>query len=301
MAGKGKMVMGYVAGLLAGMAYGVNPLFGKPLIDAGVSILTMLFFRYAISVLVIGGWSLLSWRSLRVSWREFGWVTLLGMLFAISSLSLFASYCYIPSGLATTLIYLYPVMVALLMVMQKVYPSRRTWISIIVTFVGVALMCGTGEDLDIHPVGVSLALLSALSYAGYFVIVNRVKSIQSIAPYTITLYSLMSGATLYLVCLFVLDVDWNVGLSDSSNWLCLLGLALIPTTVALLGLTISTRLIGATKASVLGVTEPLTSIFIGVFLFREPMTVVGMVGVGLCLVAILFLMVGGKKGTDGEA
>ncbi|MBO4804644.1 MAG: DMT family transporter [Paludibacteraceae bacterium] len=290
MDGRSKMVVGYVAGLLAGMAYGVNPLFGKPLIDAGVSILTMLFFRYAISVLVIGGWAVVGMRSLKVSWREFGWLMLLGMLFAISSLSLFASYCYIPSGLATTLIYLYPVMVALLMVLQKVYPSRRTWISIIVTFVGVALMCGTGDSVDFHPIGILLAFFSALSYAGYFVIVNSVKSIQSIAPYTITLYSLSVGAALYLVCLFVLGVDWHVGLNDRSNWLCLLGLALIPTTVALLGLTISTRLIGATKAAVLGVTEPLTSIFIGVFLFYEPMTVSGMVGVGLCLVAILFLM-----------
>ncbi|MCQ2218274.1 MAG: DMT family transporter [Paludibacteraceae bacterium] len=289
------LAVGYFMGLLSGAAYGTNPLFGKPLIDAGVSILTMLFFRYFMSALIIGAWILLSRNSLKVTLRSFGWLTLLGMLFAISSLALFASYCYIPSGFATTLIYLYPVLVALLMVMLKVYPTKQTWLSIFVTFIGVVLLCSPGDNLSFHPIGVSLALLSALSYAGYFVIVNRVKSIRLVPPYMITFYSLLMGSCLFLCCLVVLNVDFRVGLDRLDSWGCLLGLALIPTTVALLGLTISTRLIGATKASVLGVTEPLTSILIGTFLFDEPMTMNVVVGVFLCLVAIVFLIVSPSK------
>lgn len=292
---RGIMATGYFMGLLAGAAYGTNPLFAKPLLDDGVSVLTMLFFRYFISALLIGGWMLLRKHSLKVSLREFGWLSLLGFLFATSSMALFASYCYIPSGFATTLIYLYPVMVAMLMALQGVYPSKRTWLSIVVTFVGVVLMCNPSESVEFQPVGILLAVVSALSYAGYFVIVNSVKSIRRVSPSTITCYSLISGSALFFLCILVLGVDVEAGLRWPDSCLRFLGLALIPTVVSILALTIATRLIGATKTSVLGVTEPLTSIFIGVFLFGEAMTAAGMLGVALCLSAILFLIVSPKE------
>lgn len=292
---RGIVATGYFMGLLAGAAYGTNPLFAKPLLDDGVSVLTMLFFRYFISALLIGGWMLLRKHSLKVSLREFGWLSLLGFLFATSSMALFASYCYIPSGFATTLIYLYPVMVAMLMALQGVYPSKRTWLSIVVTFVGVVLMCNPSESVEFQPVGILLAVVSALSYAGYFVIVNSVKSILRVSPSTITCYSLISGSALFFLCILVLGVDVEAGLRWPDSCLRFLGLALIPTVVSILALTIATRLIGATKTSVLGVTEPLTSIFIGVFLFGEAMTAAGMLGVALCLSAILFLIVSPKE------
>lgn len=288
---RGKLALGYFAGLLAGVAYGTNPMFGKPLFDAGVSVLTMLFFRYLLSAMVIGGWMLFRRERMKVTMNEFGWLMLLGLLFATSSLTLFASYCYIPSGFATTLIYLYPVFVALLMTLQRVFPTRQTWISIFVTFVGVALLCSPDEGISYHPMGVSLAILSALSYACYFVIVNSVEAVKPISPFHITFYSLLTGAFLFLVTLGVVSPDVTAGLSEVESWLNLLGLAIVPTTVSTLALTISTRLVGATKASVLGVTEPITSIVIGTILFAEPFTLNVAVGVFLCIAAIVFMIV----------
>ena len=118
-----KRLIGLVAGIIAGVSYGTNPLFGKALIESGVPILVMLFFRYGIAAAILAVWMLLRKETFRAGRREIGLLVLLGLFFAGSSLTLFFSYDYIPSGLATTLVYLYPVFVALIMVFLRIYPS----------------------------------------------------------------------------------------------------------------------------------------------------------------------------------
>ena len=44
--------MGYVAGIAAGVSYGTNPFFGKALVESGVPIMVMLFFRYGIAAVI---------------------------------------------------------------------------------------------------------------------------------------------------------------------------------------------------------------------------------------------------------
>ena len=59
-------LIGLAAGIAAGVSYGMNPLFAKPLLADGVSIPTMLFFRYAISVIIMAVWMKLKGESFRV-------------------------------------------------------------------------------------------------------------------------------------------------------------------------------------------------------------------------------------------
>lgn len=44
-------IIGYPAGIITGITYGLNPLFGVPLMKNGAAIESILFFRYAIAVL----------------------------------------------------------------------------------------------------------------------------------------------------------------------------------------------------------------------------------------------------------
>ena len=99
-----------------GVAYGLNPLFAKPLINAGASIESILFFRYTIAVLLLGGYLLIRKESFKISLRQSAILLALGLLFTASSTFLFESYKYIASGLATTLVFLFPVLVAIIMV-----------------------------------------------------------------------------------------------------------------------------------------------------------------------------------------
>ena len=211
-----RRVIGLICGIVSGIAYGTNPLFAKPLLQSGVPILVMLFFRYGFSALILGMWILGRKEAFHIQKSEIGILSLLGLLFAGSSIFLFASYEFIPSGLATTLVYLYPVFVALIMVFLRFYPSWQTWLSIIATFGGILLLSSPSQGSQIRLPGIILAVVSALCYSFYLVIVNRSSRIRHVSENTLTLYALFAGTALFAILRLiqggttVCDAQWPV-------------------------------------------------------------------------------------------
>lgn len=266
-------------------------MFGKPLLDAGVSVLSMLFFRYSISVVLLGGWMLFKKETFKVTWSEFRLLIVLGILFAGGSLFLFEAYRLIPAGLATTLVYLYPIFVAIIMLFLKVYPTWQVWLSIATTVAGVVVLSWPGGGVTLNWVGMLLAAISALSYSLFLIIVNRSRRIKHISEHALTFYALIVGATLFLSYHMTEGIPLTQGIVTLYDVFNLIGLAIFPTMIAMITLSISTRLIGATKTAVLGVFEPLTGILIGILMFSEPMTANILTGVVICVAAVLFLVI----------
>ena len=287
---KKRRLAGYLAGFIAGVSYGTNPLFAKPLLESGVPVLVMLLFRYGISAAILAIWMLAKREQFRIKGNEIALLVLLGILFACSSLFLFFSYEFIPSGLATTLVYLYPVFVALIMVFLRFYPSWQTWLSIIATFGGILLLSSPSTGASIRIPGIILAVASALSYAFYLVIVNRSKRIKNVSEHTLTLYALLTGAFLFAAIRALQGGSITEGINTASDWGNLIGLAIVPTMISLLTLAVSSRYIGPTKTSILGVFEPLTAILIGTLLFGEPLTMKMVIGVAVCISAVAFMV-----------
>ena len=174
-------IIGYPAGIITGITYGLNPLFAVPLMNNGATIESILFFRYSFAVVLLGAFLILTKQSFRITARQAGVLLALGLLYTSSSIFLFEAYNYIASGLATTLIFLYPVLVAIIMVFLRVVPSWPVWLSIAATFGGVIIMTQGSEDDSLSPVGVALSLGSALVYALFIVIINRSKAIAPIS------------------------------------------------------------------------------------------------------------------------
>ena len=294
-----RRVIGLLCGIVAGISYGTNPLFAKPLLESGVPVLVMLFFRYALSATLLGIWMVLNGEKLSTSRRELGLLVVLGLLFAGSSIFLFASYEFIPSGLATTLVYLYPVFVALIMVFLHFYPSWQTWLSIIATFGGIILLSSPSHGADIQLPGIFLAVLSALSYAHYLIIVNRSSRIKNVSERTITFYALATGTVLFFIMRLIQGGSLVEGVDTPADWANLVGLAIVPTILSLLTLAVSTRFIGPTKTSILGVFEPLTAILIGTALFGEPLTWKMGLGIAICVAAVVFMIL--KPGSSASS
>ena len=270
-----KRLIGLVAGIIAGVSYGTNPLFGKALIESGVPILVMLFFRYGIAAAILAVWMLLRKETFRAGRREIGLLVLLGLFFA---------------GSSTTLVYLYPVFVALIMVFLRIYPSWQTWLSILATFGGILLLSAPSGNAQIRLPGILLAVGSALCYSFYLVVVNRSKRIRNTSEHTITLYSLVTGALLFALIRTTQGGGMLEGIDTPADWGNLLGL--------------SSRYIGPTKTAVLGVFEPLTAILIGTLLFGEPLTFRMVVGIAICVAAVIFMILkpgkaGGKTPSQG--
>lgn len=290
-------VVGYAAGITTGVTYGLNPLFAMPLMKSGASVESILFFRYSFSVIMLGVWLVLTRESFRISFKQSIRLLILGLLFTTSSLTLFESYKFIPSGLATTIVFLYPVFVAVIMVFMRVYPTWQVWLSIMLTFVGVMILSKSDSTHIIQTKGIVLAMASALAYAMFIVIINRSMAIRKVSNTKLTFYALMVGMVVFFTksvisggfdsMLRVFEIQGSV--------VNLLLLAILPTIVSTATLALSTRKIGATKASVLGVFEPVTAILVGAIAFSEEITLNIIIGIILSMAAVVFMIVCGKR------
>lgn len=283
-------IAGYTAGIIAGVSYGFNPLFAKQLLVDQVPVYTMLFYRYTFAAAIMLLWMLIKRENLKIERKQTGLVIFLGIIFACSSIGLFEAYNFIPAGLATTIVYLYPVFTALAMIFLHQKPSPRTWASIVATLLGVVLICMPSGGMTIKVAGVLLSVLSALCYSVYLVIVNHDKKLKTLSAHCLTLYGLIAGAIFFLLITAVKGEPVIGAIRGIEQWSCIFGLSVIPTTISMLSLAISTRLIGPTKTAVLGVFEPITAIMIGLLAFGETLTAGIITGIFICVSAVTFMV-----------
>ena len=102
--------MGFFLGLFSSATFGLIPLFTLPLLHAGVTAETALFYRFLIATLTLG--VLLAARGERFRMRGVDLCKLAGMsvMYMLAALLFFWAFSYLPSGVAATLQFLYPVM-----------------------------------------------------------------------------------------------------------------------------------------------------------------------------------------------
>ena len=284
---------GYLAGIVSGITYGMNPLFGVPVINKGLDVNSLLFYRYGLASLLMLVFMLIAKKPIRITWKQFGLTAILGALFTGCSITLFEAYKYIPSGIATSILYVYPIMVALMMMFFGQFPSWKTWLSIFAGVAGAVLLSIKGGGGFIDWRGIALVVASGLCYTLFIIIVNQSRAIKALPNLTLTFYCFLIGS----VMLFALS-GFGVNLNpvpDAVSWLNVLGLAVLPTAIATITLAASSKAVGATKTSILGILEPLTAIVIGTLVFHEAFTLNVALGVALILFAILFMILTEKK------
>ena len=148
---------------------------------------------------------------------------------------------------------------------------------------------GSGGEA-INPIGIALSLASALVYALFIVIINHNKVIADIPNTLLTFYALTIGACVFLGRITCSEAPLTAGISTIGDWANLVGLALFPTIISTATLAIATRNIGATKASVLGVFEPITAILVGTLMFGEALAANIVVGIGIAIIAVTFMI-----------
>ena len=285
-----RQTIGTINGVIASASYGTNPLFALPLYAAGIGANSVLFYRYAIAIILYGIWlKFVKKVSFHLHRTKIPVILLLSLLFSFSSLTLFDAFRYIEAGIACTILFIYPVMVALIMaIFFKEKITKITISAIFLTSIGIILLYHgkSGTTLNTH--GVLVTLLSALLYALYIVGVKKFKSIQHVNRNKMSFYVMLFGLLVY-----VLNLKFCTELQIIEKpilWLLPVGLALFPTIISLETINISIKLIGSTKTAILGALEPLTAIFFGILLFNEHLTIRISLGI-ILIIAGVYLIV----------
>lgn len=236
--------------------------------------------------------------SLKIAKSELVPLFFLGIFFSLSSLTLFESFHYIEAGIACTILFIYPVIVALIMAIFFKEKITKTVVSaIFLTSIGIALLYKGKPDSVLSLKGVTIVLASAFLYAFYIVGVKSIKAIKSMNSAKLSFYVMLFGLLVYVVNLkFCTNLQ---GLTTITAWLFVIGLAIFPTIISLETIGIAIKLIGSTNTAILGALEPLTAIFFGILFFNESLTLRISIGVILILFGV-FLIISGKMTSNNK-
>ena len=275
---------------MASSTFGLLPLFTLPVMGEGLTTFSILSYRMLFASILVAVLMLIGRVSFATNLKELRWFAVLGFLYYGSAALLFQAYGGMASGLATTLHFMYPVSVTVIMALvYKQRPSLVTICAIILSLVGVALLCLRESSTGVSSLlSVFLVLLSGVCYAVYLVLVSTVKRINQQNSQKLTFYVLMfSGA------FFMLSTLQGGGLQiipSASAGINLLLMATLPTLLSNLALVRSVKNIGSTLTSVLGAMEPLTAIIVGILVFDESLRGLMVVGIILILVSVSLIV-----------
>lgn len=283
---------GYILGAVAAATYGMNPLFALPLYENGMDTDSVLLFRYLFALPLLGIMLKARGRDFRLQRREILPLIVLGLLVAVSSLTLFQSYHYMDAGIASTLLFVYPILVALIMAVAfKEKVTLQTALCILLALCGIGLLYRNGDGSTLNLTGTIMVFASALSYALYIVGINRTV-LKNVATLKVTFYILLSGLTLFFVRL---DFGEHITVPDRWYlWGNLLALAIFPTAISFLCTTGAIQYIGSTPTAILGALEPVTAVFFGVAVFGEPLTPRIGCGIAMIILAVTLIIAGGN-------
>jgi len=282
---------GISCGILAAVCYGTNPLGALPLYEEGVNTSSVLFYRFTLAAVILGATLAIEHKSLVLNRHEFKALSALGMLFAVSSITYYQSFHFMDAGIASTILFMYPVMVAC--IMASCFHERvtlSTVLAIVLSLLGVGLLSHGDASNSLSVTGLTLVMLSALSYALYIVVVNKSKIQMSSVK--LTFYVLLF-CMLTLFAYSFTSPDLALQLPPSPRaWGYAFWLGLVPTVLSLVLMTISVHEVGATPTAIMGALEPLTAVAIGIIVFSESLTLRLAVGIITILVAVVMVVLG---------
>ncbi len=287
-----KKLVGILCAIGAAVCYGTNPLGALNLYAEGMNTPSVLFYRFGLAWVIIAVVMLFKAvgrrESLKLSWREFGTLSALGLLFIGSSLTLYLSFHHMPAGVASTILFTYPVMTALIMTLFFHERVRlATVASILLSLAGVLLLYWSDAGGTLSLAGVVLVLVSALTYALYIIVVD--KSPLAMSSFKINFYVLFYCAA--GMALFALLSGQPLQLPPTPRaWLWVGWLAIVPAIMALVMMVYAAKYLGSTPTAILGALEPTTAVLIGIFVFGEPFGPRLLVGIVLILAAVTIIV-----------
>lgn len=279
-------IKGILYAAVSSSTFGLAPFFSLTLLLAGFSAFEVLSYRWGVATIALTLFGWCSGCSFRLEKKDFLVVLLLSLLRAVTSFSLLIAYQNIATGVASTIHFMYPLAVSLVM-MYFFQEKKSLWVmfAVFMSLLGAALLSSgeleakNGDTI----VGLVAACVSVFSYAGYIVGVRMTRAVR-INSTVLTCYVMGLGTVLYFIG--ALTTSGLQLVADGYTWLIILGLALPATAISNITLVRAIKYAGPTLTSILGAMEPLTAVVIGVFVFKELFTLNSAIGIILILLAV---------------
>jgi drug/metabolite transporter (DMT)-like permease len=288
---KKSKTVGILCAILSAVCYGTNPFGALPLYEEGVNTATVLAHRFGLAVVLLSVVMLIKGISFKVTRHEFKVLFSLGILFAASSITYYQSFHFMDAGIASTILFVYPVMVAVIMALFfKERVTGMTVVAIVLSLIGIVLLYKGGAGASLSVIGIVLCILSSLAYAIYIVVVNQ--SSIKMSSFKVTFYAMLVCEITLILYSFTSPELYLHALPSARAWSFAVWLSIVPTILSLVFMTVAVNHVGATPTAILGALEPLTAVTIGVVVFGELLTPRLIVGILFILFAVMLVVLG---------
>lgn len=278
---------------ISSASFGFSPLFSIGLLAAGLSNSDVLSYRWALAAIVLMVYAAVKRKTLRINSLDEAWkIALLSGLRALTSVTLLIGYANIASGIASTINFMYPVIVVFWMML--VHGEQKSWINlaaIALSILGVYLMA-SGDGLKVEggntALGLACSIISAVSFAAYYILMKRTRA-DKIEVVKFTTWIMIMCAVYFIIGGLIVDGGITL-VHDGKLWLYILGLALWSTMISNFTGVKAVRRIGPTLTSILGALQPLTAVILGVLFLDEHLGFKSIAGIVLILTAVLMVV-----------
>ena len=289
-----KTTTGYILAAIAAASYGTNPLFALPLYSAGMNPDSVFFFRYLMALPLLAAMLIARGRGFGLRTNQVLPLMGMGVVMAVSSLTLFESYNYMAAGIASTLLFVYPIMVAVIMAIGFGERLQAQTIGcIVMALAGIALLYRGSDGATLSLTGTVMVVVSALSYAIYIIGANRPR-LSAIPTLKVTFYVLLFGVFVFGTRFVAGQPLTTPTIGQWYLWANVIALAVFPTAISFLCTTAAIQRIGSTPTAILGALEPATAIFFGITVFGETLTLRDSIGLALIITAVTLVVAGSK-------
>ena len=283
---------------ISSISFGFSPLFSLGLIAGGLTNFDVLSYRWMVAASVLIVYALYKRKTLKISSVDEAWkIVLLSALRALTSITLLIGYANIASGVASTINFMYPVIVTITMMIF--FGEDKSWINvgaILLSIFGVYMM-SSGEGLSVEggntTLGLICSFISALSFAAYYVVMKKVKA-DKIEVVKFTTWIMLLSAIYFIIGGILVDGRIQI-VTDGKLWLYILGLGLWATMVSNFTGVKAVRRIGPTLTSILGALQPLTAVILGGLFLNEHLGPKTIGGIIMIMIAVGIVVTHHKK------
>lgn len=277
---------GLLATMISAVFFGFIPLFVKTICAGGGNSVSAAFYRFFLSVPVLYIYLKAQGISMRITRTEFAKIALITIFgYGGTAVLLFSSYNFIPSGMSTTIHFMYPVFTILgcmIFFKEKVSPLKLLCVAL--CFGGILLFYNGESGGSV--LGMALSFLSGVTYAFYTIYLEK-SGLQKMENLKLIFYMNTVAAAMILV-MALLTAQFTLRLTPLA-WGTAVFFATATSLIGVLGYQIGVKCIGPQNAAILSTFEPITSVIVGVLVYREAFSVRTLLGC-LCVLSAVVIV-----------
>ena len=284
---KGKLFL-----VLSAFFYGILPLFASIAYRGGINGITLSFLRSFLSVPLLYVIIKADKKSLHLTRRQLRCIINLSIFGgSLPVVLLYLSYSYIPTGLATTLHFIYPLIIVIASAMLYHERMSRTTLCAVI-FVTIGIFMFNDISVKVSKIGIILALLSGIFYSFYVIYIDRT-SLDRMDYIVLTFYvMLIMSISIFVFGIIVGSISFDF---NAVSWTFSVIISLITTLGAMPLLQIGIRYEGASMAGIISTVEPITTIVLGATFLGEIISTGQIIGGALILFGVFLSQRGMKK------